>query len=153
MRRAALLLGLLTLPTAAMADPSWHLNVQTYSFHEHTTDVDLHNTTPGLGLIRRQDNWLAGAGVFRNSVGRWAGYGYGGYQFPLARMPAGPLRLGAIAGLTHNYNFNDGGIVPLGAAVMTIPVTRTFSIDLVGIPRIKGATYNTLNISLSWQFR
>lgn len=149
MRRSLFLLLAIALPAVTAAAPAtWHLAVQTYSFHEHTTEVDLHNTTPGAGLIRRQENWLLGAGIFRNSVGRWAGYGYGGYQFPL-----GPVRLGAIAGVTHHYNFNDGGIVPLGAAVLTIPFGERFAIDLVGIPRIKDATYNTLNVSFSWRFK
>jgi hypothetical protein len=49
--------------------------------------------------------------------------------------------------------WNDGGIVPLAAAVVTVPLTKTLAFDLVGIPRIKNATYATLNVSLSWQFR
>ena len=147
------LLLLLALPGAAANDPTWHLNLQAYSFHEHTTRDYLYNTTPGIGVIRRQDNWLAGAGVFRNSIGRWAGYGYGGWQYPVAQFANGPLRIGGIAGATHHYYFNNGGIVPLGAAVVTIPVTKTVALDLVGIPRIKNATYATLNLSLSWRFR
>lgn len=145
--------AVLVAPRIFAAPASWQVNAQLYSFHEHTDDEDLQNTTPGLGLIRRENNWLLGAGIFRNSIGRWAGYGYGGYQFPLGSLPAGPLRLGAIAGLTHHYYWNDGGIVPLGAAVLTIPVTHRLSVDLVGIPRIKNATYATLNVSLSWRFR
>ena len=155
--RATLGLGVYVLPilgaAAWSAEPTWHLNVQAYSFHEHTSETDLHNTTPGAGVIRRQENWLLGAGVFRNSIGRWAGYGYGGYQLPVAKLPAGPLRIGGIAGVTHHYQWNDGGIVPLGAAVVTVPLARRFSIDLVGIPRIKNATYATLNVSFSWQFK
>ncbi len=143
----------LSLTTAHAAAPTWHLNVQAYSFHEHTTQDYLYNTTPGIGLIRRQGNWLLGAGVFRNSIGRWAGYGYGGYQWPLFKTRAGPIRVGGIGGVTHHYYFNEGGIVPLGAAVVSIPITRTLALDLVGIPRIKNATYATLNLSLSWQFR
>lgn len=149
----SLLLGLAAMVPAQAADPTWHLTVQTYSFHESTDEADLHNTTPGAGLIRRQDNWLLGAGIFRNSIGRWAGYGYGGYQWPLWQTRAGPVRAGGIAGITHHYLWNDGGIVPLGAAVVTIPVTPTIAVDLVGIPRIKNATYATLNLSLSWRFR
>lgn len=152
----ALLILLLTWGSALAtrgADPTWHVNVQTYSFHEHTSETYLHNTTPGVGVIRRHDNWLEGGGVFRNSIGRWAGYGYIGWQKPLWQMPAGPVRAGAIGGLTHHYNFNEGGIVPLAAAVVTVPVAKTVAIDLIGIPRIKNATYATLNVSLSWQFR
>lgn len=148
------LLGVAAITMPAQAtEPTWHLNVQTYSFHEHTSEADLHNTTPGLGIIRRQSDWLAGAGIFRNSIGRWAAYGYGGYQWPVWQTRAGPVRAGGIAGVTHHYLWNGGGIVPLGAAVVTVPVTRTISVDLVGIPRIKNATYATLNLSLSWQFR
>jgi hypothetical protein len=153
--RCVLLLLLIWFCAAAAraAEPTWHLNLQAYSFHEHTTQDYLWNTTPGVGLIRRQENWLLGAGVFRNSIGRWAGYGYGGYQFPLLETRAGPVRLGGIAGATHHYFFNDGGIVPLGAAVLTVPVTKNVALDLVGIPPIKNATYATLNLSVSWRFR
>ena len=132
----------------AAADPTWHLAVQTYSFHEHTSDIDLHNTTPGIGVLRRQDDWLLGAGIFRNSLGRWAGYGYGGYQWPI-----GPVRVGGIAGITHHYDANNGGIVPLAGALVTIPVSDRFEIDLIGIPRVTNYTYNTLNVSFAWRFR
>lgn len=130
------------------AEPTWHLTAQVYSFHESTDEIYLHNTTPGLGVVRRNDNWLQGLGGFRNSVGRWAGYGYVGWQKPI-----GPIRIGGIAGLTHNYNFNNHGIVPLAAGVISVPVTERIAIDLVAIPRIRGATYNTLNVSFSWRFR
>jgi hypothetical protein len=152
MKRLLLSWALLALPLLA-AEPTWHLNVQAYSFHEHTTQDYLYNTTPGVGLIRRHDNWLEGGGIFRNSIGRWAGYGYVGYQVPVLPLAPGPVRVGAIGGITHHYYFNDGGIVPLAAAVVTVPVTKTVAIDLVGIPRIKNATYATLNLSLSWRFR
>ena len=134
-------------------EPTWYLNAQAYSFHEHTSETDLHNTTPGVGVIRRHDHWLEGAGVFRNSIGRWAGYCYIGWQKPLWQLPGGAVRAGAIGGLTHHYNYNDGGIVPLAAAVVTVPVTKTFAVDLVGIPRIENTTYATMNVSVSWQFR
>jgi hypothetical protein len=133
--------------------PTWWLNAQAYSFHEHTSETYLHNTTPGLGLIRRHDNWLEGVGVFRNSVGRWAGYGYVGWQAPIGKLAAGPIRVGGIGGVTHHYYFNDGGIVPLAAAVVTVPMSKTVAIDFVGIPRIANATYTTLNLSLSWRFK
>lgn len=148
-RTPLLLLAALIFPLVARAaTPTWHLNAQVYSFHEHTSETDLHNTTPGLGLIRRQDDWLAGAGVFRNSIGRWAGYGYVGWQYPFRHF-----RAGAIAGITHHYLWNDGGIVPLAAAVVTVPFSDAVALDLVAIPRIRNATYATLNLSLSWRFK
>src|SRR5438132_885289 len=71
---------------------TWWLSAQVYSFHEHTSETYLHNTTPGLGVIRRHDDWLEGAGIFRNSIGRWAGYGYVGWQAPLGKLPGGAIR-------------------------------------------------------------
>jgi len=134
--------------TAHASEPAWYLSVQTYSFHEHTSRDYLHNTTPGAGVIRRQDDWLAGAGVFRNSIGRWAGYAYGGWQKPI-----GPVLVGGIAGVTHHYYINGGGPVLLAAALVSIPLTPKLTVELVGIPRVADYTYTTLNLSLSWRFR
>lgn len=143
-----LLMFLAATPAPAQpADPTWHLSLQTYSLHEGNAE-GVHDWTPGLGVMRRQRDWLAGAGVFRNSVGRWAGYGYVGYQYPFRRV-----RVGGIAGLTHNYNWNDRGIVPLAAAVVTVPVTPRWSVDLIGIPAIRDVSYGAVNLSLTWQFR
>jgi hypothetical protein len=149
-------LALLALATPILGqapERTWHLNIQTYSFHPDTDEQYLHNTTPGIGLIRRHGEWFEGAGIFRNSIGRWAGYGYLGWQRAFYQTRAGAFRLGAIAGLTHHYHFNDGGIVPLAAAVLTIPVTKTIGIDLVTIPRVHSAVYTAVNVSLSWRFR
>ncbi|MBI2497718.1 MAG: hypothetical protein HYV75_07365 [Opitutae bacterium] len=149
MNKVSLLAALLLLAATARAgDPTWHLSLQVYSLHEHTTETELTNNTPGLGLMYRTDDWFAGAGVFRNSVARTAGYAYVGRQWPVGRV-----QVGGIAGLTHHYNFNNGGIVPLGAAVVSVPLAKRWALDLVGIPRIGHFTYATLNFSLRWQFR
>jgi hypothetical protein len=148
-RRVWSALAIVALLASARANaPTWHLSLQAYSFHEHTSEIELHNTTPGIGLLRRQDRWLAGAGVFRNSVGRWAGYGYGGYQWPV-----GPVLAGGIAGVTHHYNFNNGGLVPLAAGVVTVPLNkaRTVALDFVAIPRVTNYTYATLNVSVAFR--
>ena len=139
---------LLTASRAVASEPAWYLAVQTYSFHEYTSDEKLQNTTPGIGLIRRQGDWLAGGGIFRNSIGRWAGYAYGGWQ-----RPVGPVRVGGIAGVTHHYHANDGGPVPLAAALVSLPITPNVMIELVGIPRVKNFTYTTLNVSVAWRFK
>ncbi|MDI1248504.1 MAG: hypothetical protein PSV13_06435, partial [Lacunisphaera sp.] len=71
--RFALLAALLATAAAA-AEPTWHLSLQLYSLHEHTTQENLTNNTPGLGVLRVTENhWLAGAGIFRNSIARTAG--------------------------------------------------------------------------------
>lgn len=140
---------LVVAATAHASDARWHLSLQVRSLHEHTNEVELHDSTPGIGIIRETPElWLAGAGVFRNSVARTAGYAYLGKQWPL-----GKIRLGAIAGLTHHYNFNDGGIVPLAAALATVPVNDRWAIDVVGIPRLSGYTYTTLHLAVRWRFK
>lgn len=145
---AAVVVGHAQSTLDAHAPVRWYLDVQTYSFHEHTSDTYLHNTTPGLGLLRRQNDWLLGGGVFRNSLGRWAGYAYGGWQWPV-----GPVLLGGIAGVTHHYNANHGGPVPLAAGVVTIPLGERWGLDLIAIPRVANYTYATLNVSISWRFK
>ncbi len=149
MRHTLLSAALFLLAVGVTADePTWHLSLQAYSLHEHTTQTKLTNNTPGAGLMYRTDEWFVGAGVFRNSIARTAGYAYVGKQWPLGRV-----QVGGIAGLTHHYYFNDGGIVPLAAAVVSVPLTKHLALDLVGIPPIKDLTYATLNFSLRWQFR
>lgn len=149
MRFVALAAALLLPLAASASEPTWHLTLQLYSLHEQNSQDDLTNNTPGIGLMRRtESHWLAGAGIFRNSIGRTAGYGYVGKQWPLGRVLAG-----GIAGVTHRYHFNDGGIVPLAAAVVTVPLNDRWSIDLIGIPRVRDYTYATVNLSVSWRFR
>lgn len=144
------LLMILCLAAAATAaEPTWHLSLQLYSLHEHTTETDLTNNTPGLGLMRvTENNWIAGAGIFRNSLARTAGYAYVGKEWPV-----GKVLVGGIAGVTHRYNFNNGGPVPLGAVLVTVPLADRWALDLIGIPRLSGYTYNTLHFAVRWQFK
>lgn len=140
---------LIAAATARASDATWHLSLQVRSLHEHTTELELHDNTPGIGVIRvTPDHWLAGAGVFRNSLARTAGYAYVGKQWPV-----GKIEIGGIAGVTHHYNFNNGNIVPLAAALVTVPVNDRWSIDVLGIPHLKGYTYATLHFALRWRFK
>jgi hypothetical protein len=135
-------------PPAASA-ATWHLVAQVYSLHEHTTRAELTNSTPGLAVMRRTpEHWLAGGGVFRNSLGRTAGYAFVGKQWEL-----GPVYVGGIGGVTHRYNYNNGGPVPLAALSITVPVHRDWAVELLGIPRIRDYTYTTLHFAVSWRFR
>jgi hypothetical protein len=144
-----LLLALCLAAAVTAAEPTWHLSLQLGSLHEHTTETDLTNNTPGLGVMRVTENhWIAGAGIFRNSLARTAGYAYVGKEWPV-----GKVLVGGIAGVTHHYNFNDGGLVPLGGVLVTVPLTDRWALDLIGIPRISGYTYNTLHFAVRWQFK
>jgi len=143
------LLALFLATAASAAEPTWHLSLQLYSLHEHTNEIELTNNTPGIGVMRVTDNnWLAGAGIFRNSLARTAGYAYIGKEWPIGRV-----LVGGIAGVTHHYNYNDGGLVPLGAALVTVPLADRWALDFIGIPRLSGYTYTTLHLAVRWQFR
>jgi hypothetical protein len=150
MRLTLLAFLLAASASAALPDqPTWHLSLQVYSLHEHTDDLDLNDQTPGLGVMRvTPRHWLVGAGVFRNSVSRTAGYAYVGKQWRIGRIYAG-----GIAGLTHNYNYNNGGIVPLGAAVISIPLAERWTLDVLGIPRVSDYTYTTVHFAVRWRFK
>jgi len=59
-----LFLALFLAATARAAEPTWHLSLQLHSLHEHTSETDLTDNTPGLGLMRVTENhWIAGAGI------------------------------------------------------------------------------------------
>src|SRR5690606_17940882 len=86
--RLLAVLAVIGVAPAIAAEPTWHLSLQLHSFHWGVDEDrdDITNNTPGIGLLRRTENhWLAGAGVFRNSLGRTAGYGYGGKQWAVGR--------------------------------------------------------------------
>ena len=140
---------LIAVATARASDATWHLSLQLRSLHEHTSEIELHDTTPGIGVIRETPgHWLTGAGVFRNSLARTAGYAYVGKQWPIGKIQAG-----AIAGVTHHYNFNHGGIVPLAAALVSVPMNDRWCIDIIGIPHVTGYTYATLHFAVRCKIR
>jgi hypothetical protein len=132
---------------AAVAAPTWQVVAHLHSFHESTSDPDITDHTPGLGLMRRTpEHWLLGAGVFRNSLGRASGYAVGGKQWEL-----GPVRAGALAGLTHNYRGNGGGVVPLATGLVTVPLGERLAAEFILIPRVRNYSYATFHIAASWR--
>jgi hypothetical protein len=148
MKRAlAALLGGLLWGGGAIAAPTWHVVAHLHSIHESTPDPAITDRTPGLGFMgRTPEHWLLGAGVFRNSLGRTAGYAVGGKQWEL-----GPVRAGALAGLTHNYRGNDGGVVPLAAGLVTVPLGERLAAEFILIPRVRDYSYATFHVAASWR--
>jgi hypothetical protein len=135
--------------TEETSPSTWHLIAHLYSLHESTSDPDITNRTPGVGFMRRTEtHWLAGGGVFRNSIGRTSGYAVMGKQWEF-----GPVRVGGIGGLTHNYKGNNGGVVPMAAGLVTVPLGDRLAFEFIAIPRVRDYTYATLNMSLSWRLK
>lgn len=101
--------------------------------------------TPGLGVLCRDGDLLAGAGLLRNSIGQRSAYAIAGWQ-PLR---LGPVRIGAVAGAINGYRYRDGAAMPFAAGVVSVPAGRA-EIHLTVIPS-SPVSPATLGLSLSWR--
>ena len=142
-----LVASLLASGGVVVAAPTWHAVAHLHSIHEGTSDPAITDHTPGLGVMRRTtEHWLLGAGVFRNSIGRTSGYVVGGKQWEF-----GPVRIGGLGGLTHNYRGNDGGLVPMAAGLVTVPLGERLAAEFILIPRVRDYSYATFHMAASWR--
>lgn len=107
---------------------------------EPQTSVDI----PGLGILCRQEDYLGGAGQYRNSIDRESTYAMVGAQpWRLAGV-----RLGAFAGIVNGYQRT---IVPMAALAASAPVPfgeLHFSLMLM-VPNWTPTTLS-LSISVKW---
>ena len=91
--------------------------------HIHTVAIHaepgFRSVVPGIGVLCRKNDLLLGAGRYFNSVGRPSNYLITGYQ----PWHIGSVRFGAVAGVDDGYPFRDGHVIPLAAAVMSIPLS------------------------------
>ena len=137
--RRFLPLAFLLATVAAAAEPTWHLSLQLYSLHEHTTQTDLTNNTPGIGIMRvTEDNWLAGAGVFRNSLARTAGYAYVGKEWAVNRPGRHRQQLDAALPIS-----TTAALCRSRPRWSPAPLADRWALDLIGIPRASAATPTT----------
>jgi hypothetical protein len=96
---------------------------------------------PGLGALCRKGDFLAGAGAYRNSLGKSTAYIAGGWQ-PLTY---GSVRAGVIVGLATGYRPHP---VPMAAAFVSV-----WHVHFTLIPKVEGKTPATAGISFTvpWQ--
>lgn len=102
-------------------------------------------STPGLGLIARQDQYLAGLGFYKNSIGNRTNYAFIGAQ----PVTIGKVRLGAIAGIADGYKSH---ITPLAAGIATISLGAS-NLNILVIPKVKGLTPTTVGLTISWKIK
>jgi hypothetical protein len=93
--------------------------------------------TPGVGALCRRETFLAGAGVYRNSVHRDTGYVAAGWQ----PWELGAMRIGGIAGIATGYRDYP---VPVAAVFLSV-----WHVHLTLLPKVPGATPATLGVSLT----
>jgi hypothetical protein len=98
-----------------------------------------HSAVPGIGVLCRESDYLGGAGVFSNSVGRTSAYAIMGAQ----PWRVGGVRVGAFAGFATGYR---KGVVPVAAGY----VTFGNGVSLTLVPRIKNVTPATVGFSLEF---
>lgn len=98
--------------------------------------------TPGLGVLCRKADWLAGAGVYRNSIGTTSKYVMGGYQ-PLR---IGPVAVGAFVGAVDGYRRNHGGFNPMGGLALSWG-----HVHVIAWPQVKD--YSPAGLAVSFTFR
>lgn len=85
-----------------------HIHVAAYHAEAH-----YRNDVPGLGILCRETNSIAGVGSFSNSIGRQSNYAIiGKYLFSW-----GPVRFGAVGGAIDGYDINGGRAIPMGALI------------------------------------
>lgn len=96
---------------------------------------------PGIGVLARESDYLAGAGVWRNSAKEVVPYGFAGWQ-PLT---FGPVRAGGIVGATK-YSGKPKGF----AGVLFTYTQDGKDWHVLVTPRVKNYAPATVMLSTSF---
>jgi hypothetical protein len=96
---------------------------------------------PGLGVLVREEDFLAGVGVWRNSLREVAPYGFAGWQ-PLG---VGPLRAGGALGATK---YRQRASLVGGALLTYIHKGREWHLLLT--PKVKNYAPAAVELSVSF---
>lgn len=143
--RAGLVTALLVMAmpaVAAEASPSAYINLGGPS--HHFSDREFVEDNFGLGIEVPVGGLLVGAGVYKNSLGRTSRY----LVAEKCMISAGPLCLGALAGLVDGYYLNNGNAIPMVAPTVTVDAGR-FGLRFVFIPEVE----KRVSAVLAVQFR
>lgn len=96
---------------------------------------------PGIGVFVREDSFIAGAGVWRNSLKETAPYVFAGWQ------PAniGPVKIGGILGATKYKGLPR----PVGGVLFTYQFKGS-EWHFLATPRVKNYAPATIHLSTSF---
>jgi len=98
---------------------------------------------PGIGLLARKEDFLGGAGLWRNSLKETVPYGFVGYQ----PFSLGNMRLGGILGAT---SYRDKA-QPIGGLLGSYNMGDS-AWHLLATPKVKNKAPATLMLSYSKDF-
>ena len=99
---------------------------------------------PGIGIFCREDNSVAGVGVYSNSIGKRSNYAIVGNQ----PWNLKGIRIGGILGIVDGYQLNNGGMVPMAAAAISWG-----DINFTVIPPVQNNNPLTVQISFNVRFK
>jgi hypothetical protein len=102
--------------------------------------------TPGIGVLCRQADWLAGAGVFSNSIGQASKYAVAGWQ----PWRIGPVRVGAYAGVIDGYRYKNSDAFPFAAGLLSLPIGHA-ELHLSLLPQWRDISPATVGLSITWR--
>lgn len=119
------------------------MDIQTHLFLGAWHDDPAFGVTanPGIGVLVRESDFLAGAGVWRNSLKETAPYAFAGYQ-PLTIKQ---IRVGGVLGVTK---YKDKA-QPIGGLLLSWQ-TKTGEWHMLVTPKVKNYAPTTVMISLSF---
>lgn len=103
---------------------------------------------PGVGILCREDDFLGGAGRYKNSIGQMSNYLGVGYQ----PWRIGEFRVGGVGGVTDGYRLNNGGFIPMAAGMISMPLSWGEA-HLIVIPMISGVTPLTFQFNFTVKYK
>lgn len=109
-------------------------------------DAEQRSFTPGLGVLCRENDFMLGAGVFQNSIGKLSKYASVSWQ----PVHAGPVKIGAFGGVIDDYLYKNGGAFLFGGAIASAP-TSWGELHFTFVPQVPGVSVAALGISMSFK--
>ena len=103
-------------------------------------EAGFNSFTPGLGVLCRKKDYLAGAGVYHNSIRKTSAYAIIGWQ----PWEVAGVKFGVVVGVATGYY---QPIMPMAAGAISYR-----GVNLLLIPRVQGVTPATLALSFDLHF-
>lgn len=105
------------------------------------SEQEFRTFTPGIGVLCKDGNFSAGAGVYSNSVGERSKYVMGAWQ----PLKIGPVKVGAFAGAVDGYKMNNGKFAPMGGLAVSWG-----HIHIIAWPKYKNYTPAVVAVSFTF---
>lgn len=107
-------------------------------------EAGYNNDVPGAGVLCIKEGHILAAGTYVNSVYKRSNYAVVGHYIT--------THFAVIGGVVDGYKV-DGGITPLLAGVVSIPVTKSIAAHVLLIPPVPNLTPATAQLSISWSLK